>query len=197
MRKKLSDKQLETLRNNGKESNRITKESITGALFILLENKKLSEITISEIINKSGVSRSAFYKNYKTKEAILYEFMDESIMQVFGNMDQNIEKNWYMILEYVRQNKKIFSTLLETGVGDEFLRRMNTYSDFNDENNYIDTIWRGMIYNIILSYINTGFKDTKKSTKAIASSLQTVAKQLSENTLEKEYIEKSKKLYII
>ena len=194
--RKLSDKQLETLRNNGKESNKITKEAIFQALLILLEKKKLSEITITEIINKSGVSRSAFYRNYKTKESILFEFMDESIKYVFGSMGQNISDNWMMILEFVNNNKKIFVTLLETGVGEEFLKKMNAYSDFDKDDLYIDTIWRGIIYNIILSYINTGFQEPEKSVEAITSSLKIVADQLENQLLGENYLENSKEFYL-
>ena len=37
----------------------------------LLEKKDLKKITISELVERAGVSRAAFYRNYSSKEEIL------------------------------------------------------------------------------------------------------------------------------
>ena len=62
---------MEILRLSNEEANKITKECLQTALLILMENKPLEKITITEIVNRSGVSRSAFYRNYSTKENLL------------------------------------------------------------------------------------------------------------------------------
>ena len=49
----------------------LTKECISTALLVLLEEKPYEKITISEITEKAGVSRMAYYRNYKDKDDIL------------------------------------------------------------------------------------------------------------------------------
>lgn len=54
-----------------KEANRRVKESITTTLLHLLNQKSISEISISEIISKAGVARASFYRNYSSKENVI------------------------------------------------------------------------------------------------------------------------------
>ncbi len=59
---------LAVSRLSAKESNKITKECICTAFLILLENKSIEEISITELVKRAGVSRSSFYRNYKSKD---------------------------------------------------------------------------------------------------------------------------------
>ncbi len=56
---------------NNVELKNLTRESITQALLILMENKPYQEINVSDICKKAGVSRNAFYRNYPAKDAII------------------------------------------------------------------------------------------------------------------------------
>ncbi|TCD46797.1 TetR/AcrR family transcriptional regulator [Streptococcus sp. X16XC17] len=67
----ISPSSLKNLIISNKESNQLTKESIETALLFLMEKKDLHQISISELVRKAGVSRNAFYRNYKSKEEIL------------------------------------------------------------------------------------------------------------------------------
>ena len=61
--------------------NMITKESIFTALMILMKKKNFKEISITEITNKAGVSRMAFYRNYNIKEDIITTYIDELLKE--------------------------------------------------------------------------------------------------------------------
>jgi len=52
----------------------IINDSITDALFILLRKKNIADISITELIQKAGVSRNSFYRNFKTLEDIAYKY---------------------------------------------------------------------------------------------------------------------------
>ena len=61
---------------NGKIANsgkKITKESIVTAVVLLCAEKPFEKITVTEIVRKAGVSRTAFYRNYDSKEDVLKE----------------------------------------------------------------------------------------------------------------------------
>ena len=53
------------------EVNLLTKECIVTALLRLMDTKNYSDISITEITNLAGVSRMAYYRNYKNKDEIL------------------------------------------------------------------------------------------------------------------------------
>ena len=48
----------------------------------LLKKKPFSEITVSDLVKKSGASRASFYRNYQSKEQIVDEYLE----QIFGTI---------------------------------------------------------------------------------------------------------------
>ena len=61
------------LRMSNEESNRLTRECLQTALIHLMSEKPFEQITITELVKRSGVSRTAFYRNYASKDMILTE----------------------------------------------------------------------------------------------------------------------------
>ena len=65
----LEKKDMQRLSNA--EANRLTRECLQIALIRLMAEKDFDRITVTEITRLAGVSRTAFYRNYQTKEAII------------------------------------------------------------------------------------------------------------------------------
>ena len=80
--RKISEKSLENLKRFNQENKAITRESIEISLLQLLEKKDLKKITISELVQRAGVSRAAFYRNYDSKEEILESIFQSSIAKI-------------------------------------------------------------------------------------------------------------------
>ncbi|WP_125707815.1 TetR/AcrR family transcriptional regulator [Lacticaseibacillus porcinae] len=59
---------------------------LTEALFQLLEKKTLSEIKITELVARAGVSRMAFYRNYDSVEDILRQHFAPKLTHLFDNV---------------------------------------------------------------------------------------------------------------
>lgn len=55
---------------------KIVTKFITDALFELLKTKELHEVTVTEVIKKSGVSRSTYYRNFYLLEDVLKAYVD-------------------------------------------------------------------------------------------------------------------------
>lgn len=55
--------------------NAFVKDCITTAFFELIKVKDFEKITICEIINKAGVSRMGFYRNFSSKENVIEEYV--------------------------------------------------------------------------------------------------------------------------
>lgn len=60
---------------SNEEAHRQTVEGIEAALLLLLRDKALPEISVTELARKAGVSRAAFYRNYASPEAVLEEIV--------------------------------------------------------------------------------------------------------------------------
>ncbi len=55
----------------------LARECIYTALLQLMEDKPYDQITIQDIVDRAGVSRMAYYRNYQTKDEILERHLDE------------------------------------------------------------------------------------------------------------------------
>ena len=63
--------------SNKKEPTTLVKKCIVDALLILMNEKDFDDISITEICNKAGVSRMAYYRNYYTKKDIILEYLKD------------------------------------------------------------------------------------------------------------------------
>ena len=100
----------------------VVKEYYTDALFALLKKKPLQDITVSDLVEKSGASRASFYRNYAYKEQIIEEWLDS----VFGEIllrhqmsSDNMRTEVYCIFEELLAHREKLSVLKNTGLLDK------------------------------------------------------------------------------
>lgn len=67
-------------------------EHITNALLSLLAEKNMSDITISELVEKAQVGRASFYRNYNSKEDILKMYLDKLFSVWMKDLDKDKNK---------------------------------------------------------------------------------------------------------
>ncbi|NQG96987.1 TetR/AcrR family transcriptional regulator [Streptococcus suis] len=94
--RKISPQSLKNLTKANQEVNKLTRESIETALLFLMEKKDLKQISISELVKKAGVSRNAFYRNYKSKEEILEVYYERT--------SSNLKKKWQGLQDKVQRD---------------------------------------------------------------------------------------------
>ena len=67
------------------KKNSYVKKQITNAILILLKEKELKDISISEITSTAQVSRISFYRNYSDKDAIIKEYISLTLSELNKN----------------------------------------------------------------------------------------------------------------
>ncbi|MGL5435463.1 MAG: TetR/AcrR family transcriptional regulator [Lachnospiraceae bacterium] len=103
-------------------SRQLVIDCITTSLLMLMEQKEYSKITITDITNKAGVSRMAFYRNYETKDDILLYHCDE----LFEPIDTKIKNNEYKdsreflgsFIQTIQDNHLFFNSLIKAQIID-------------------------------------------------------------------------------
>ena len=115
-----SDRQ-EGLRLSNQESNRLTRESLRTALIYLMGEKDFDKITITELVKRAGISRTAFYRNYNTKDDILVEMMEQFIEGLTRSFYQkeyrNNIKKWYLdTFSAVKENAAYVQMLMQADI---------------------------------------------------------------------------------
>lgn len=81
------DKREKTNHANG--GHELAVDSIYTALLQLMEKKPYSEISITDIVQRAGVSRMAYYRNYQTKDEILTKRLEKGLDEFYSHVLEN------------------------------------------------------------------------------------------------------------
>ncbi len=171
------------LRMSNQESNAITKECIETALISLMDKKNFHEITITDIIQRAGVSRASYYRNYESKEDILSGYI-QSIFKELSNamlkynaVTEN-RQTWDALLKAVKKVAPKYKLLLEAGFGDrftiEYASLMNKDVDKSNVKLYYSNIyWAGAISAVLSEWVRNDLDTDPKEIAEIGSRMMT------------------------
>lgn len=85
----------------------LSKECIYTSLLQLMEQKPYSEISVTDIAKRAGVSRMAYYRNYRSKDEILLQRVDEMLYAFEENMAPGCVQRkelWSLFFQHFRQS---------------------------------------------------------------------------------------------
>ena len=157
---------LEILRLSNQESNQITRECLEAALLDLMTTKDLDKISITELTNNAGVSRSAFYNNYKTKEALLDSIVQKVIKQICdfikSEYNKKTTKEIYTIFFIaIKKSSKSFKVFLDSDINIyKYLFLENVFPSSSVESHYKMVAKEGAFYRIIVDWFQAGMKES-------------------------------------
>lgn len=128
---KISNSRLKEKKNT---ANQFVRECMVTAVIYLLKEKKLSEISISELTEKAGVSRMAYYRNYSTKEDIFIQHLDDIFDQYYYEYHSADQSNFFYSKEnmlhcfhYFSIHREFLNSLFESNYGNLFLEKLSNY----------------------------------------------------------------------
>lgn len=111
----------------------VADEAIYDAFFLILKEKDLDKITVSDVIKRAGIVRSTFYNHYENIPALVTAIEDKTIHDIFSLMetfhpknDWDLCKSYFLtICDYTRTNP-FLANLLRSPRGDEFFEKAIT-----------------------------------------------------------------------
>ena len=162
----------DVLRMNNKESNQLTRECLQLSLMHLMRERPYEKITVSEIVRRAGVSRTAFYRNYTDKEDILHELGN----QLVSNVAELCEKpelhedphQWFEdVFRAVRKDKETIDLLDQAGILQHELFSGRSISELlyptaDTELKYIRLASEAAFFQILISWFRDGMHESEK-----------------------------------
>ena len=120
------------LKLSNEEINKLTKEALQISLLKLLKEKNINDINVTEIVKIAGVSRTAFYRNYKTKESIILDLYNSILIylkdkSINEKYDNNHLQFFYDILSKIKENPIGFKILLNVELSKESQEKLETF----------------------------------------------------------------------
>ena len=109
-----------------------TKKTLSASLKKFMEHKKLSKISVSEIVADCGVNRKTFYYHFENIYALLKWTLEQEAVEVLRNFDllSNPEEAILFVTDYVDNNSHILNCAYDSMGRDEMKRFF--FSDFCD-----------------------------------------------------------------
>lgn len=109
-----------------------TKRRLSASLKRLMEQKKFSKISITEIITDCGVNRKTFYYHFEDIYALLKWTLEQETVEVLKNFDllHNAREAIIYVIDYVDKNTHILNCVYDSMSRDELKRFF--HSDFYD-----------------------------------------------------------------
>ena len=153
---------------NNEEKNSYVRERITEALLKLLAEKKLDDISISEITQAAEVGRVSFYRNYSSKEDILKQESDR-LLKIWGKRFESDPESalgnlFPSLFDFFLAHKQFYVTLAKAGLSDvirdTILSTADISSDMPNIEAYVKSFWTYGIYGWTIEWINRGMKES-------------------------------------
>ena len=157
------------------KNNLFVRDCITQALFELLNKNDFEEITVTDIINKAGVSRMGFYRNFATKENVVEDYILDIFVETIEEirakreLDFSINRVMTTTLENFKKYADIIQLFLDKGL--EFLlydcyqkayfilseSRKQKSSHIRD---YSEQMFIGELFSLEMCWLKSGMKET-------------------------------------
>ncbi len=150
----------------------LAKECITTALIELMKVKKYSEISVTDIAEKSGMSRMTYYRNYQSKDDIIIQYINgvasdihELILRTGVNSD--VYTYYKMLFENLGIHSDVVLVAYNANLGNLILDAINenmlmTYppSGKSPFKAYKRHYYAGAFYNILVEWLKAGKKES-------------------------------------
>ncbi|MGN1410670.1 MAG: TetR/AcrR family transcriptional regulator [Eubacteriales bacterium] len=140
---------------------------ITEALLLLMKKKDYKDISITEICQKAGVTRMSFYRNFESKEDILFrkvrDVTDTFLKESSISFKNDSSRDYFIkLFTHMERQKELCYALNKAGlihiVKDEFDRVfLNVYCNIYDK--YTSFFITGGIYNVFFLWLMNGCRE--------------------------------------
>ncbi|MCF2682813.1 TetR/AcrR family transcriptional regulator [Faecalicatena contorta] len=164
-----------------KEANLRVKKGITTALFQLMHEKSISDISISELIRRAGVARISFYRNYESKEDVLETLIEDVLEQYRGTLDHNdtsfyTYQNVSRSFEFFERYGEFVLDLYQFGYGSVLLEKLNRFHEEvagtmsgRSIERYQLYMYIGALFNTAVMWLQNGEEEVKDITDLFCS----------------------------
>ena len=153
------------------EKENLTRGYIFDAFKYLLKNKKYDDVSVCDITEKAGVSRMSFYRNFKSKDDLLYQGIDVIFNNLRKSFQDSENKSIYTISKLIFEtfknykdelfsiaNNKVTQHIVETVP--ERLKE-NTSTDYmNKTSKYVPVFYYGALTTVLFNWLKSGAEET-------------------------------------
>lgn len=142
-------------------------QKITDALLSLMKENDYDSISITDIVNKAGLSRVTYYRHFNSKEDILIRYFEltksKFIEQTKINGPDNNEMMIINLFYYFKANKEANKVLRKAKLDNQLLSFLS--NEFLDNlpvklDKYVAYFIAGALYNVLINWLDNDCNDS-------------------------------------
>lgn len=146
--------------------NRVSRERMFHALAQLTAEQPFSTITVTEIAERGGTSRMAYYRNYREKEDIVRQYFEDLIE---GVLKKHTEKKDLLplirdLLAALAEEAEAILCFCHASLGACFLesleKTLKKLFPEREDKMYLPAFWAGALYSISVKWFEDGMKES-------------------------------------
>ena len=158
-----------------KLANRQVKDKITEALFALLKEKPLDEISVTEITEKAKVARVSFYRNYDSKEDVLCTLVEDVLELFRSQIDPDAGEGFYsyenvlLSFRFFYQWRDYFVDMYRSNFAALLLESMNQFHEsvvgtmpMNSIDRYQLYLYIGALFDVATVWLQNGAQESQE-----------------------------------
>ena len=174
-------KERDIRRLSGADAGKLTKECLQTALIYLMGKKDFEKITVTEIVSKSGVSRSSFYRNYSGKEDLLIE-ISQNLSAIISDAikDERYQNNpylWYEdLFRLMKDNQETVKLLYQANLKQKNIYKFippfyEIFSPLDIKERYLITAYENGLNAILIEWFRRGMQEDLSYMASLCQSL--------------------------
>ena len=164
------------------EKENLTRGYIFDAFKYLLQNNSYDDISVCDITDKAGVSRMSFYRNFKSKDDLLYQGIDvifNNLRKAFLSSDN---KSIYTISKLIFETFKDYKDELFSIANNKVIQHIldkvpeklneNTATDYmNKTSQYVPVFYYGAISTVLFDWLKNGAQESPEEMAKLIAGL--------------------------
>ena len=147
------------------KSNIRVRRAIIDALYGIMQDTPLDQITVTEIVEKAGVSRASYYRNFNSKEEVLISMVHDVLDEFKHTADYDLShihtmKHIIRSLSFFDRYRYYFINLYRSGYGMVLLDELNSFHESiagdmpsHSADRYEIYIYMGALFNTVLVWM--------------------------------------------
>lgn len=161
---------LSGLKKHSEEIRKLVVDSLADALLQLMHKKPYSEITVTELCRRAGVSRMAFYGNFSSRDDILRLIamrLHERLIAALGSpFASGPDRGWYeRLFAFVRESAETMRLMFDAGFRRQYLALLNEIvlsgAGESADKRYGRLAWIGGLENAVENWLTGGMRESE------------------------------------
>ncbi|HLV50046.1 MAG TPA: TetR-like C-terminal domain-containing protein [Erysipelothrix sp.] len=161
------------------------KRGVAEKMYELVLEKDFNQITVTELINASKISRSTFYRHFNDKYDVMFYYYSMEVDNLITKEMRSWEESLFFIFNFIQYRRKFFTRVFNLDGPNSFINFLYQYSfefyeiefrnfykkKLNKRDRYIlEYICAGSV-ELVKQWIKNGYKESAESMASLTFEL--------------------------